>query len=192
MDGAEQVLRFWLDEVGPKRWYESDPELDATIRDRFLPMWYRARRCSLAHWQSNPRGALAYLIVTDQFPRNMFRESADAFATDDIALRAAIRACHHRLDLQIPEPERQFFYLPMMHSESPFDQDRCVRMFLTRMPETGAQNLLHARAHRQVIRDFGRFPYRNEALSRANTAREERFLQQGGYGETVRALQAAA
>ncbi len=192
METAEQVLKFWLEEVGPQRWYESSPELDAEIRARFLGAWEKARVCRLSHWQSNPRGALAYLIVTDQLPRNMFRGQARAFDTDEIALKAAIRACHHGLDLQIPEPERQFFYLPLMHSESPFDQDRCVRMFLTRMPETGAQNLLHARAHRQVIRDFGRFPYRNEALSRANTAREERFLQQGGYGETVRALQAAA
>lgn len=192
MDTAKTVLRFWLDEVGPKGWYEVDPDLDATIRERFLGLWERAARGGLGHWQSNPEGALAYLVVTDQFPRNMFRGAAKAFATDALALRAAIRACHHKLDMHIAEPQRQFFYLPLMHSESPFDQDRCVRMFLTRMPETGAQNLLHARAHRQVIRDFGRFPYRNAALDRTNTAAEESFLKQGGYGEVVRELQIAA
>ncbi len=192
MDTAKTVLRFWLDEVGPKGWYEVNSDLDATIRERFLGLWEHAARDGLGHWQSNPQGALAYLIVTDQFPRNMFRGEARAFATDALALRAAIRACHHKLDMQIAEPQRQFFYLPLMHSESPFDQDRCVRMFLTRMPETGMQNLLHARAHRQVIRDFGRFPYRNAALSRANTPDEDTFLQRGGYGEVVRELQVAA
>ncbi len=192
MDTAKTVLDFWLDEVGPGGWYEVNPDLDDKIRARFAGLWERAARDGLGHWQSNARGALAYLIVTDQFPRNMFRGQAKAFTTDALALRAAIRACHHKLDMHIPEPARQFFYLPMMHSESPFDQDRCVRMFLTRMPETGAQNLLHARAHRQVIRDFGRFPYRNAALDRANTPAEVAFLDQGGYGEVVRELQIAA
>ncbi|NYS23455.1 DUF924 domain-containing protein [Rhodobacteraceae bacterium 2376] len=192
METAEQVLRFWLKDVGPKGWYEVSPELDEQISSRFAPLWERAREGRLTQWQSNPRGALAYLIVTDQFPRNMFRGDPRAFATDGLALSAAIRACHHKLDLQVPEPERQFFYLPLMHSESPFDQDRCVRMFLTRMPETGMQNLLHARAHRKVIRDFGRFPYRNDALSRDSTPAEQVFLDRGGYGEVVRELQLAA
>ena len=192
METAEQVLTFWLQEVGPKGWYEVSPELDAQIKSRFLPLWERAQAGRLMHWQSNPRGALAYLIVTDQFPRNIFRGDPRAFATDAMALRAAIRACHHKLDLQVPEPERQFFYLPLMHSENAFDQDRCVRMFLTRMPETGAQNLVHARAHRQVIRDFGRFPYRNDALSRDSTPAEQVFMDSGGYGEVVRGLQVAA
>ena len=92
--------------------------------------------------------------------------------------------------MRVDEPARQFFYLPLMHSENLCDQERCVRLICERMPETGASNLLHARAHRDVIRDFGRFPHRNESLGRASTQQEVAFLAQGGYGAVVRALQA--
>ena len=128
------------------------------------PYGKKARAGRLCNWASCPKGCLAYLIVTDQFPRNMFRDDPRAFATDEMARKVAARACHLRFDGQIEEPARQFFYLPLMHSESQMDQDRAVRMFLLRMPNTGAQNLLHARAHRAVIREFGRFPYRNNAF----------------------------
>ena len=192
MSTVDEVIEFWVDEVGPKGWYVSDPDLDARIRDRFGPLWEKARAGRLERWTACARGALAFIIVTDQFPRNMFREDGRAFETDELARRVAARACHLGYDCQTPEPQRQFFYLPLMHSESQMDQDRAVRMFLLRMPETGAHNLLHARAHRAVIREFGRFPYRNAALGRDSSPREEAFLERGGYGSAVAALTEAA
>jgi uncharacterized protein (DUF924 family) len=192
MSTVEEVIAFWLDEVGPKRWYAEDAALDAMIRDRYLPLWEKARAGRLCNWASCPKGCLAYLIVTDQFPRNMFRGDGRAFETDRLALKVAARACHLNFDRKIPEPARQFFYLPLMHSESQMDQDRAVRMMLLRMPETGASNLLHARAHRAVIREFGRFPYRNAALGRETTAAEQSFLSEGGYAVALRGLQQAA
>ena len=192
MSTVDEVIEFWVNDVGPKGWYAADPDLDARIRDRFGLLWEKARDGRLERWAACARGALAYIIVTDQFPRNMFRDDGRAFATDDLARRVAARACHLGYDCQTPEPQRQFFYLPLMHSESQMDQDRAVRMFLLRMPETGATNLLHARAHRAVIREFGRFPYRNAALGRDSSPREEAFLERGGYGAAVAALTEAA
>ncbi|MFN7003092.1 MAG: DUF924 family protein [Roseinatronobacter sp.] len=192
MSTVDEVISFWIEDVGPQGWYVEDPELDATIRDRFGALWDKARDGRLSRWASCARGALAYIIVTDQFPRNMFRNDARAFATDDLARQVAARGCHLGYDRHTPEPQRQFFYLPLMHSESQMDQDRAVRMFLLRMPETGENNLLHARAHRAVIREFGRFPYRNAALGRVTTDREQMFLDQGGYGSAVAALEESA
>ncbi len=192
MSTVDEVISFWIDEVGPKGWYANDPALDAEISERFGALWEKARAGRLGNWASCPRGCLAFLIVTDQFPRNIFREDGRAFATDELARKVAARACHLGFDRRIPEPARQFFYLPLMHSESQMDQDRCVRMFLLRMPETGANNLLHARAHRAVIRQFGRFPYRNTALGRETTRPEQAFLDGGGYMSAVEALQEAA
>ena len=127
----------------------------------------------------------------DQFPRNMFRNTGKAFASDKIARTAAKIAIDHKWDMKIDEPARQFFYLPLMHSECLTDQDRCVRLMHQRMPASGASNLLHAKAHREVIRQFGRFPYRNEALERSTSRLEQEFLQAGGYGHQVRELQSA-
>jgi uncharacterized protein (DUF924 family) len=190
-EAARQINAFWLDEVGPARWYAGGDDLDAAIRDRWATLWDCARRGGLEGWQASPEGAFAYILLTDQFPRNIFRNDPSAFATDRLALHAAGQAIHRRWDLRLPEPERQFFYLPLMHSESQSDQDRCVRLMITRMPETGAANLLHARAHREVIRQFGRFPYRNAVLGRSDTPPEARFLAEGGYGTVVNRLEAA-
>ncbi|WP_371056044.1 MULTISPECIES: DUF924 family protein [unclassified Rhodosalinus] len=191
MGDVDGILSFWLDEVGPDEWYKADDALDEEIRRRFLPLWEGACEGRFAMWLTYPAGSLAYIILTDQFPRNMFRGEGRAFATDRAALAAAKSAIHRKWDLRIDEPARQFFYLPLMHSENLCDQDRCVRLIHERMPETGADNLTHAKAHREVIRRFGRFPYRNAALGRANTAPERAFLDEGGYGAAVRELQVA-
>ncbi|KPQ07208.1 MAG: hypothetical protein HLUCCA12_07555 [Rhodobacteraceae bacterium HLUCCA12] len=187
MPRAKEVVEFWSG-IGPAGWYVATPDLDAEITRRFLPDWESARDGGLCEWMGAPSGALAYLIVTDQFPRNMFREDPRAFATDERARRAATTAIHHRMDMALPEPIRQFFYLPFMHAETTIDQDRCIRYLIARMPETGAENLRHARAHREIIRRFGRFPYRNAVLGRRNTAAEEQFLTDGGYGAILQAL----
>lgn len=185
---AGEIVTFW-DEVGPEGWYGADPALDRAIRDRYLETWVNATRGAHRDWLSAPKGALGYLILTDQFPRNMFRgDDPRAFATDGLARTAAIIAVQREWDLKIPEPIRQFFYLPFMHAETTADQDRSVCLFLARMPETGRANLVHARAHREVIRRYGRFPYRNAALSRATTPAEAEFLATGGYGAVVQEL----
>ena len=183
------MLRFWLEECAPDDWYRQDDALDDRIRERFAPSWEAARAGRLRHWCAAPRGTLAYLILTDQFPRNMFRGEARAFATDAAARVAAKRALVRGDDLAVEGPARQFFYLPLEHSESPADQARAVRLIAARMdaPET----LLHARAHREVIRRFGRFPYRNAALGRTSTAAEREMVAAGGYGPVVREMRAA-
>lgn len=186
---AEEVLRFWLDEVGPKRWYEVGPKrwykvddgLDHAVRARFEALWQAAAEGRLDHWLASPRGALALVIVLDQFPRNMFRGTAEAYRTDRRALRAANEALRRRFDRWTPEPERQFFYLPLMHAEDLPDQERSVRLIKLRLPETGAENLESARRHREVIRRFGRFPSRNPALGRRDTEAERRYRESGGY-----------
>ncbi|EKE45015.1 hypothetical protein OCGS_0710 [Oceaniovalibus guishaninsula JLT2003] len=189
MPRPDDVLRFWLDEVGPDGWYVADDALDATIRDGFGALVDRAADGGHCDWATTPRTALAYLVVADQFSRNVHRGDGRAYAADRWARAIAKLALRLGWDMAVPEPGRQFFYLPLMHAESLQDQERGVRLILLRMPRTGAQNLLHARAHREVIRRFGRFPHRNADLGRATTAAEAAFLDQGGYGGVVRRLQ---
>ncbi|MEE3359479.1 MAG: DUF924 family protein [Pseudomonadota bacterium] len=191
MVGPDEVLNFWLDEVDQKQWYIQDDDLDRKIVEKFEATWNEAMEGSWGLWLTYPSGALAYIILTDQFPRNMFRDSAKAFASDRMALAVAKQAIHRGWDLKIDEPARQFFYLPLMHSENLCDQERCIRLMKERMPETGESNLIHAKAHREVIRLFGRFPYRNEALDRQMTESEQAYVNEGGYGSTLRALQNA-
>lgn len=185
MKRPEDVLAFWLDECSPEDWYKSDPAFDAVIRERFLATWQASSEGALGLWLTYPSGTLAYIILNDQFPRNMFRDKGEAFASDEVALAAAKMAISRRWDIQIDEPARQFFYLPLMHAENLPDQDRAVRLFHSRMPETGHMNVDHACAHRAVIRDFGRFPYRNNALGRRTTAAEQEFLDAGGYRAAI-------
>lgn len=185
----DDVLSFWLDEKTPADWYAVDENLDQEITDRFGDTWDAAMEGKFGLWLTYPSGALAYIILTDQFSRNMFRDSGQAFASDRLALAATKFAIDRKWDMRIDEPARQFFYMPLMHSENLCDQERCIRLMKERMPKTGEGNLLHAKAHREVIRKFGRFPYRNKALSRRFTKVEQAYVQGGGYGTTVRELQ---
>ena len=188
MSDPVEVLDFWLGEIGPDGWYAGGEAIDAQVRERFGDLWQAAAGQGIEHWIDGAAGSLAYLIVTDQFPRNLWRGDARAFATDAQARAAARAALDAGWDMDAPEPERQFFYLPFEHSEDPADQALSVRLFGERMPETGADNLLHARAHAAIIDRFGRFPFRNAALGRDTTPEEQAFLDQGGYGAMVRAL----
>lgn len=190
MVGPEEILSFWLDEVGPEGWYKADDALDTEIRDRFMDTWNGLMSGRHSLWLTYASGSLAYILVADQFSRNMFRDQDLAFASDRIGLAAAKSAVDRNWDMRIDEPARQFFYLPLMHSENLCDQDRCIRLIKDRMPEWGESNLHHAKAHREVIRQFGRFPYRNAALGRENTLAEKAYLASGGYGETLRMLDA--
>ena len=179
--GQEDVLRYWVHEVGPERWYDDANGLDAEIQDRFEELWRRAGDGDCDHWLLTPRGALALMIVLDQFPRNMFRGLAAAYRTDCRALRIAKQAIRRGHDKATAEPERQFFYLPLMHSEGLPDQERCVRLIKLGMPRTGVENLEHARRHRAVIREFGRLPSRNGPLGRHDTEAEMHYRANDGY-----------
>ncbi len=192
MANPDEILAFWLDEVGPQGWYKQDDALDAQCRDRFLETWEAARCGACEGWLIGPRGTLGYIVLLDQLPRNMFRGEASAFATDRRAIAAAKKAIQRDWDLRVDEPGRQFFYMPLMHSENLPDQERCMRLMLTRMPRTGADNLRHAKAHREIIRRFGRFPFRNAALGRHTTPAETRFLAEGGYGAVLREMPQSA
>lgn len=176
-----EINRFWIEEVGPKGWYERSDALDQQIRDRFRAAWDDAAVLAPA-WAGDPEGALAALILTDQFPRNMFRDDPRAFATDDLARRLADEAIAAGFDLRIDPPARQFFYLPFEHSENLEDQDRAVELFAEFMP---GENLRHAQIHRDTIARFGRFPWRNAALGRSPTPAESRVMEGGAYGALV-------
>jgi uncharacterized protein (DUF924 family) len=181
---AQELLDFWLGEVGPDGWYDVDDGRDAAIRDRFGGLWEEARAGGLVHWRTATASCLALVILLDQFPRNMFRGDARAFATDASALTVAKLAILHGKDRQVGLPERQFFYMPLQHSELVVNQDQSVRLFLLAFGHDGYY-LNHARAHRAIIRRFGRFPTRNACLGRASTPEEIAFLQAGGYGTVV-------
>jgi uncharacterized protein (DUF924 family) len=172
----EEVLAFWL-EAGPDCWFAADEAFDASIRARFLPTYEAAARGELAGWEASAEGALALVIVLDQFPRNMFRGTARAYATDERARWAANLALKRGYDLDIPAEMRSFLFLPFMHSEDLIDQNRCVELYRAAADE----NLSYAIEHRDIIRRFGRFPHRNAILGRASTPEEQAFLDGGGF-----------
>lgn len=178
---AGAVLSAWLYEVGPAGWYDIDPDLDARLADRFAGLVGEGEAGRLMHWLACPRGALALCILLDQLPRNIRRGSAAAFACDARALAAAKHAIAAGHDLRIAEPERQFFYLPLMHSERLPDQNRCVRLVAERLRSFESDNLSHAIRHRDVIVRFGRFPSRNALLGRSDTDAERAYRAAGGY-----------
>jgi uncharacterized protein (DUF924 family) len=184
----DEVIRFWIDEVGEAGWFVSDPALDGRIRDRFGGAWDAALAGHLSDWCATAEGALAFLILTDQFPRNMFRGDPRSFATDAMARDAARIAVARGFDLATPVARRVFFYLPFEHSEEMADQHWSVALMDERMPQEDDGYPLHARAHRAIIVRFGRFPFRNAALGRATTPEEQVFLDEGGYGAIVRSL----
>ena len=185
----DPVLIYWLDELGPKGWYDGSPKIDADILSRFETLWGEAMAGGLLHWLTNPDEALAYIILTDQMPRNMFRGTWRAYSSDRLARAATNIALDRGWDLRVKEPERQFFYKPLEHSECLADQERAVRLMALRLSDP--VHLLHAQAHREVIRRFGRFPFRNPHLKRPATEAEGEFIAQGGYGAVVKSLKAA-
>ena len=192
MDKAQEEIEFWVNEVGPSGWYQGSDELDQEIRDRFGADWEKAKAGKYDSWGWCPDKSLALLILLDQFPRNMFRGDKQAFSTDKKAREVANHAIEHGYDKRCAEPQRQFYYLPFMHSECLTHQERCVRLIKKRMIEGEGGNLLHAKVHREVIRKFGRFPYRNVALGRRSTSLEEQFMDNGGYQKMTQDIQAAA
>ena len=171
------IVAFWRD-VGPKGWFEKSAELDEEIRRRFLPIHEAAAAGKLGAWEQNAEGALALLILLDQFPRNLFRGQARAFATDPLARAIAAAAIVRGFDAQAEAGMRTFFYLPFEHSEDLADQERGVAFYKA---AGDADGLKWAEVHADIIRRFGRFPHRNPVLGRVTTPEEQAFLDSGGF-----------
>jgi uncharacterized protein (DUF924 family) len=171
------ILAFWHD-AGPKRWYTPDKAFDAEVRRRFLDLWQQASAGELSSWETSDDGALALVIVLDQFPRNMFRGDIRTYASDAIAREVASRAIERGVDTRIDPALREFLYLPFMHSEHLADQLRCIELSRA---AGHTESLKWAEHHADIIRRFGRFPHRNRLLGRATTPEEQAFLDQGGF-----------
>ncbi len=173
----EEIVRFWKD-AGPAKWFAFDAAFDAEVKSRFLETYEAGIRGELDHWERSAYGALALVILFDQFPRNMFRGTPQAFATDEKAKQISDRAIAEGHDQAVDPELHTFFYLPYMHSEVLSDQERCVAL----MAKSGGQdNIKYAEIHRDAIERFGRFPHRNEILGRTSTAEEIAYLEGGGF-----------
>jgi uncharacterized protein (DUF924 family) len=186
---AQMVLRFWFgDEAAVtypcvrNEWFQKRSEFDTAIRERFATIHQRGAQGELEYWRETVPGALAYVVLFDQFSRNMFRGSAEAFAFDGMALTAAKSALANGFDTQLAPAMRMFFYLPFEHSETLADQERSVVLLqCLAEEEPGLTDMLeYAKRHRDVIMLFGRFPHRNLILRRPSTPEEEAFLKQPG------------
>jgi len=184
MTSADDVLHFWFEELDPgvankPTWFKKDPAFDALLAERFGAAVETALTGGFAAWEDSADPCLALMLLLDQFPRNLFRGQAKAFAGDPRALACARRAVARAFDKGRPPEQSTFFYLPFEHSEDMADQDRAVALFT-------ALNVPHfldyAHRHRDVIARFGRFPHRNQALGRATTPEEEAWLaEHGGF-----------
>jgi uncharacterized protein (DUF924 family) len=179
---AQSILTFWFSGAErDKRWFEKSSTFDQEVRSRFLGLHEEAASDTLAAWKHFAGACLALIVLLDQFPRNMFRGTARAFATDALALEAARHAVASGYDRAMLPVERLFVYLPFEHAEALADQETACELMapLDRFPET-ADVGRYAIAHRDVIRRFGRFPHRNAALGRASTPDEIEFLKGPG------------
>ncbi|HMF21656.1 MAG TPA: DUF924 family protein [Pseudolabrys sp.] len=174
---AGEVLSFWH-EAGPDRWFNKDAGFDETIRQRFLDTYEAAAAGKFSNWEQSAEGSLALLILLDQFPRNMFRGDARAFATDPLARAIAAGGIIRGFDAQVPAEMRGFFYLPFEHSEDLADQERGIAFHKAIGDLDGVK---WAELHADIIRRFGRFPHRNAVLGRTTTPEEQAFLDGGGF-----------
>lgn len=178
-NAAEDVLKFWFEELGEQGWFQPPEGLDEVIRERFSGLHLAAAQGDLSGFHASALHRLAAIIVLDQFPRNMYRGTPLAFSTDWLALREARLLVSKNLDRELDVHSRCFSYLPFEHSENLADQDRSVELF----SDLGDANYLDfAKRHREVIRQFGRFPHRNAHLGRESTKTELDYLSKPGSG----------
>lgn len=182
-DWARQVLRFWFEELTPDDWYSQTPEpIDQAIRRRFERLYQEVAAGPPAAAWNEQGAALAAVIVLDQFPRNMFRGKARAFATDTLAVSLARNALDKGLDAALPGARRRFLFMPLMHSEILADQEHCVVLFQA-VAEL-KDDVKYAEEHRDIVARFGRFPHRNRVLERESTGAERAFLREHkGFGQ---------
>lgn len=174
---ASEIVAFWRD-AGYEKWFKRDDAFDAEFKRRFHEAHMAAARGEHEAWMESAEGALALLVLLDQFPRNCFRGCAHSYATDGLARNYARRAIDAGFDLQMDAALRMFFYLPFEHSETMADQDYAMELFA----KTGSDELMkYAVLHRDLIARFGRFPHRNVALGRESTQEEIDYLASGGF-----------
>lgn len=174
---ATDVIQFWFEEIEPAQRFKKDIEFDKLIRARFLDLHKRARKGLLYAWRDYPLDALAEIIILDQFSRNLFRDSAGAFAHDTLALVLSQEAIRQKFDEKLEDSKRAFLYMPFMHSESAEIHEIAVYLF----DRPGLEdNYNFELKHKAIIDRFGRYPHRNELLGRESTAEEIEFLQQPG------------
>lgn len=173
----EDILHFWFNELTPVQWWKSDEKVDADIKRRFSDIHAKAARCELFDWRMAAKGRLAEIIILDQFSRNIFRNDAQSFANDSLALALAQEALAVGADKALSPVERSFLYLPFMHSESAEIHQVAVILYT----ELGiAENLDFEFKHKEIIDRFGRYPHRNKILGRESTPEEIEFLKQPG------------
>ena len=174
MNWPVEILTFWFQELDPRDWWAKSDATDDQIRERFLELWEEQKSKTADDFLTAPETALAAVILFDQFPRNMFRDSADAFSTDHLAQQIAEKAVDLELDAQLPEDQRAFLYMPFMHAEDIQLQNRSVTLF-TKL----GSNQKFANEHRDVIAKFGRFPHRNAVLGRQTRDGEQAAIDAG-------------
>jgi uncharacterized protein (DUF924 family) len=174
---ANDILDFWR-AAGPDRWFTCDADFDAEVGRRFLAAHEAAAAGTLDAWATTEEGALTLVLLLDQVPRNIFRATPRAYATDPLALRQAQEAVARSFDRRCEALLQQFFYLPFMHSEVVADQRRGAALYEAAGDAKGAE---WARAHCAIIERFGRFPHRNAILGRESSVVEQRFLDEGGF-----------
>lgn len=173
----QDILDFWFNQLTPEQWWAKDDQLDAEISQRFSAIHHKAARCELFEWRIAAKGRLAEIIILDQFSRNIFRDTPQAFANDALALALAQEALTVAADKALSSNERAFLYMPFMHSESAEIHQIAVALFSTPGLEN---NLDFELQHQAIITRFGRYPHRNNILGRESTAEELEFLKQPG------------
>jgi uncharacterized protein (DUF924 family) len=178
-DVKTDILTFWFEETKPAQWFQKNPEFDAEIRARFDGDYTLAMQGIYDGWKSDPKSCLAYIILLDQFPRNMFRDSPQMFSGDAKALDAARAAVAKQYDITLSIDEKAFLYLPFEHSENLDDQEISLKLFKP-LEKQNPVYYSYAKKHYDVIKKFGRFPHRNEILERQSTKLEEEYLASGG------------
>ncbi|RUO77852.1 DUF924 family protein [Idiomarina seosinensis] len=174
---AQMVLEFWFQQLTPKQWFIKSKELDSTIKERFTNTLIAAAKGECWQWRETAKGRLAEIIVLDQFSRNIYRDTADAFSQDTIALVLAQEAVARGADNSLNADEKAFLYMPYMHSESKLIHQQAMSLF----QQPGLENNYKFEVrHKEIIDQFGRYPHRNEALGRESTSAEKEFLKQPG------------
>lgn len=173
----QEILNFWFHELEAKMWFQKSDALDKKIQERFAPLHDQARKGELYAWRNTAQGSLAEVIVLDQFSRNIYRDTAEAFANDPLALALAQSAVDKKFHEQLSNIEKVFLYLPFMHSESPLIHEVALELYTELGEKT---NLDFEIRHKTIIDRFGRYPHRNKILGRESTAEELEFLQQPG------------
>lgn len=173
----EKILTFWFEEVKPEKKFTVDPEFDALVSEKFEEVYWEVLNGKTDSWRETPEGRLAEIIVLDQFARNMFRGTPQAFSGDALALELAENAIAAGADKELQEEQRMFVYLPYMHSESLDVHEKAMDIFKS----LGNEEVLEYEIkHKKIIEEFGRYPHRNEALGRESTPAEIAWLEAGG------------